>query len=317
MRYKNEVLVGLAIVLAVIVGILGVRFLEGLPLLGGGYSIVAIFDDAQGMTSGSPVRVSGVRVGQVESVSLGEGSRHVVARLAISPGVEIPRGSTVSTTGLAALGDVSVSITPGPPRLGLLGSGDTLYARPSPDLLAMLQDNAERLFGEADTLLTAAAGTFTTAEAFLGETQGDLRQTIAALRGTTTTVDQILRAERARLASTLANLEAASADAAFLTADARRFTATHADSIALAVSGVNRTLVRVDHALGQLETTTTQLDEILFKINTGQGTIGLMLNEPTLYYNLEAAVANLNQIMADFQADPARYLREVRLFSLF
>lgn len=317
MKYKNEVLVGVAVIAAIIVAVLGVRFLEGLPLLGGGYSVVAVFDDAQGMTTGSPVRVSGVRVGQVESLRLSDDSRHVFARLAISPGVQIPRRSTVSTVGLAALGDVSVSITPGPPGPEVLSHNDTLYAQPSPDLLALLQDNAERLFGEADTLLSAAAGTFTTAEALLADTQGDIRQTLAALRGTTTTVDQLLRAERARLTTTLGNLELASADAAALTAEARRFTGIHADSIALAISGVNRTLAGVDAALLQVGTTTAQLDEILFKINTGQGTIGLLLNEPDLYYNLEEAVTNLNQIMADFQADPARYLRELRFFRLF
>lgn len=317
MRFKNEVLVGTAIVLAVAIAVLGARYLGGIPLFGGGYQLVGVFDDAQGLAPGSAVRVSGVRVGRVERVRLSPAAQHVVVDMEIDGSVQIPRGARLATGGFSALGDVSIAITPGPRHNPPLAPGDTLLAATSRDLFGLLQDNADRLFGQADTLLTAASGTFSTADRLLDDTQGDLRQTLAALRGTTTTVDQIVRAERDRLASTLRNLEAASAGAATLTGDLQRFSETHADSVAIAITALNRTLGRADLALEQLDATTGHLDEILVKLNTGQGTLGLLLNEPDLYHQLDATLTGLNQILADFQADPARYLRELRLIRIF
>jgi len=317
MRYKNELLVGIAIVAAVIIGIIGVRFLEGLPLLGAGYPLVAIFPDAQGITAGSPVRVSGVRVGRVDRVRLGTDAQQVIIDMIIDPAAQIPRGARISTSGFAALGDVQVSITPGPPQNPPLAARDTLYADVEADLVAYLQDRGPELFDRADTLLAAASGTFSTAEHLLTDTQGDLRQTLAALRGTTTAADQILRAERQRISDALASFQAASAGAAQLTTDLQGFTATHADTVALALSNLNQVLARTDAALHQVDATTAQVDLILHKLNAGEGTLGLLLNEPDLYYQLEETLTNLNRVIADFQEDPARYLRELRLIRLF
>lgn len=317
MQNKNELLIGAALVAALLIAVLGVRFLQGTPLLGGGFQITAVFQDAQGLGSGSVVRVNGVRVGQVDRVRLGPDAQWVYVDLSINPGVEIPRGATIATGGFTALGDVSIAITPGPPANPPLVSGDTIYARGGGDLFALFQDNAERLFGGADTLLTAAVGTFTTADALLSDTQGDLRQTLAALRGTTATVDQLLRAERTRLSTTLANLEAASTDAAAFSATFNRFAETHADTLALTVAGLHRALGRVDASLVQLDATGAQLDEVLVKLNTGQGTLGLMLNDPALYHNLNTAITNLNRLVLDVQEDPGRYIGELRLLRIF
>ena len=90
----NEIKVGLAVLLSAVVIFFGVRFLSGQSLLGGGYDVVAVFDDAQGLTPGALVRLNGVRVGDVRAVELGPGARQVFVTMAIDDGVQIPRGST-------------------------------------------------------------------------------------------------------------------------------------------------------------------------------------------------------------------------------
>lgn len=317
MRSKNELLVGVSILVAALILFLGVRFLSGVPLFGGTYPLVAIFDDAQGMTAGSPVLVNGVRVGRVEAVRLARGAQRVEVFMEIRGDVEIPRGATVGTGGFVALGDVSVSIAPGPITNPPLARGDTLYASGGGDLLTLLQDNADRLFGEADTLLTSASGTFRTVDGLLADSEGDLRASITALRRTTTGVDELLRSEQARLRATLANLEAASAGAASLTDDLGRFTEANAEEIAATIAQLNQTLAQVDASLIGFEATSTQLDEVLIKLNTDEGTLGLMLNDPELYYNLNSTLGQLNRLLVDFQDDPGRFLRELRLLRIF
>ena len=72
-----------------------------------------------------------------------------------------------------------------------------------------------------------------------------------------------------------------------------------------------------DASLASFESTSAQLDAVLAKLDSGEGTLGLMLNDPTLYHNLNEAATNLNQLVADFQADPKRYLKDLRLVDVF
>lgn len=317
MNHGNEFKVGLAIVVTAVVLFLGVRYLAGSPLFEGGYRLVARFESAEGLVPGSTVRASGVRVGSVAEVALAPGAQGVVVALRIREGVALPRGSVARIGGLAALGDVSVSIVPGPAGAPPLAPGDTLLARSSEDLLGLMQENAGRLVGQLDTLVAGASGTFASAGRLLGDPEGDLLVALAQLRGAATATNQLLLAERARLGRTLAALEAASANMAALSEGAGAFAEEHADTLGLVVGRLNRTLAGAEAGLARLEATSAQLDTLLARLERGEGTLGLLLHDPSLYHNLNEAATNFNQLVTDFQEDPKRYLRELRLIDIF
>ena len=151
----NELKVGLTVLVAVVALFFGIRFLENTPLIGGSYELVAVFDDAGGLAPGSAVRISGVAVGSVREVTLSDDTRQVYALLKLQDDAAILRGSRVSTGGLAALGDVTVEITPplGASAGGPFADGDTLRATPVRDLFAMLNDESGPI-AQTDSLLT-------------------------------------------------------------------------------------------------------------------------------------------------------------------
>ena len=70
MKYSNELKVGMAIVAAVVVFVLGVRYFQDVPLFRGTYDLNSSFESAGGLIAGNPVRVSGVGVGKVREVKL-------------------------------------------------------------------------------------------------------------------------------------------------------------------------------------------------------------------------------------------------------
>jgi phospholipid/cholesterol/gamma-HCH transport system substrate-binding protein len=317
MRNRNELLVGVVIVVALLVAFGGTRFLSGKPVFGRSYTLVGVFEDAQGLTPGAAVRVSGVRVGQVQSVRLSPMADRVFVVMQVDPNVVIPQGAQLQTSGIAALGDVNVAIVPGPATQPRLASGDTLYAARPPDLFGAFQSNAPNLMSQTDALLAGAAASFSKVDDLLGNTDGDLRTMLAALRGTTGAMEALLLAEQSRLSATLANLEAASAGAATLTGRLGAFAESHADSLAATVSQLNRALTSVDAALGRVDASTAQLDVLLGKLNAGEGTLGLLLNDPELYNNLNGTLTGLNGLLLDLQQNPGRYIRELRPFRLF
>ena len=87
--------------------------LGGLSYTGdAGFQLVAIFDDIGGLSQRSPVKISGVKVGQVAEIALDEDLRARVA-LDLDPGLELPIDSSAAIRTAGLLGDQFVSLEPG------------------------------------------------------------------------------------------------------------------------------------------------------------------------------------------------------------
>ena len=335
----NEIKVALAVLLSALFIFAGVRFLSGQPLFGAGYDVVAVFDDAQGLTAGAIVRLNGVRVGDVRSVELSPDARRVFVTMAIDGDVEIPRGSTVQTSGLSALGEVNVEITP-PLGAGAgrpLAGGDTLVASTTPDIFDLIAGESNSLTARADTALIGAVNTFTTLDEILTNSGGDIQAVLAQLRFLTQATTTLVRQEQGRIDRTLANLESAAANASAVSdrvgrnvedlsvvvgndvvatsGVVRGLAEANADSVTAAVNNLSAALRRADGQLATLDELTRNLSSLTADLdttlNSPDGTLGLLLNDPSLYYNANAAAAALQQILQDLQNDPGRYLKEL------
>ncbi len=101
----------------VLAGLVAVVYLSaklgGLSYKGrGGFELIAIFDDVGGLSQRSPVKISGVKVGQVRSIRLDEDLRAQVS-LDLDPALELSVDSSASIRTAGLLGDQYVSLEPG------------------------------------------------------------------------------------------------------------------------------------------------------------------------------------------------------------
>jgi len=321
----NELKVGLSVLAAVVVLFFGIRFLENTPLLGGTYELIVVFDNAGGLAPGSTVRISGVGVGSVRAVMLSDDTRQAYVLLKLQDDATIPRGSRVATGGLAALGDVTVEITP--PTAASAGSpfadGDTLRATPVRDLFAMLSDESGPI-ARTDSLLTSATLVTRGMDELISDTRGDVAASAAQLRFITTATGQLIRAESGRLDGMMASLQRAALSAERAAADAEELAADFsgrgpgvADSLEMAVYRLNATLAQVESSLIGFDRVSGQLEQTLAQLNSNNGTLGLLLNDPSLYRNADATMLSFQELLVDFRNDPARYLSEMRLVDVF
>ena len=308
MKYSNELKVGVAIVLAIVIFIVGLRFFQDIPVLAGSYDLFTTFDDAGGLVSGNPVRISGVPIGAVERVFLDE-TGQVRVRFHVDEGTAIPQGSTTSISGIAAFGSVYLDLNLGPPSNPPVDPGATLPSEGA-DLLGDLSEQAPELIVRADSLLLGATRTFDEAGTLLANPQGDLRQTLVAIQGSADALERLLRLEQRRIASTLESVDTLATSLAELTTE-------NQDSLAQVVANLNNTLDQLSRNLAALETTTDNLDQILTKVNTGEGTLGLLVNDPGLYYRMDSTLLSLDQLLKDVQQNPKRYLKDLRLVDVF
>lgn len=310
MKYSNEVKVGLSIVVAALVFYFGLRYMQDIPLFRGSYVLETRFADASGLGPGNPVRVNGVNVGTVESVTLDPEARRARVRFRVDNSVEIPEGTTASVSGVSALGGVRLTLTLGSPDNPRIPPGGFVPSPPEEDVLAQLSDRVPVLAARTDSLLRSANRTLEEAQTLFDSPSSDVQATLASIRTSADALNQILRAEREQLSQVIANTEA-------LTGELNTLVATNSDSLSATVQRVNRVLDQTERNLVVLQRTSTHLDRLLRKINDGEGTLGRLVNDPDLYLRLDSAATRFNVILDDFQQNPGRYLKDMTLVRVF
>ena len=309
MNYSNELKVGIAIVVSLVIFFLGTRFFEDIPLFKGTYTLNTEFPDARGMIVGNAVRISGVKVGSVQGVQLDPMTNMVGIQMRLGSDIRVPEGSYTEISGIDALGAVQLVIFPGPGQNPLVEDGGFIPSNVEADIFASLTDKAPVLVNQIDSVLIGLDQT-------LGHTEGimapgsDLQELLRSLKNSAVTLEGLLRTERGKLSRVLANVDT-------LTGELSGLSATAGDSLAQVAGNLNELLGRVDKNLEQLESTTASIDSIVGKIDRGEGTVGLLINDPTLYHKMDSTVTNMNQLVLDLKENPVKYLRALRLVDIF
>ena len=311
-RFWNEFRVGVFAVAAVALLVLGVRFLEGVPLLGNTYPLVAQFKSAGGVAQGTPVTIRGIAVGTVEHVGL-DGAEGVRVRMQIEEDVQLTEGATASVSGVAALDDVRISLKRSPGGEPL--SPGSRVPTDQTGLLETLRGRALPLTRQADSLLSEATGTFSEAGRVLGRSGAEVETTLSNLQSASARVDGILRRERGRLHRTMVHVARTSASLDTLVSDLQRITTAEQDTLQRAVQDAERTFHHARRAARSLDRSTEALDQILTDLEKGRGTAGRLLTDPRLYRRLHSVSVRADSILADFQRRPGRYLQtNIELF---
>jgi phospholipid/cholesterol/gamma-HCH transport system substrate-binding protein len=271
--------------------------------------LTAQFENVSGLSAGNPVRLSGVNVGTVVSVQLQQDEETVRVRFRVNENVLIPQGSIAEVRGFSALGGVRLGIRPGPSTNPPLQPGSTIDTPSGPGLLDQLTQQGPEMTSKVDSVLDNTSRA-TGALANQMEEGGDLQQTLASLRNVATTLESVSGGEEETLRSAIQNLET-------ITADLQSFTSENSDSLGVTVQRVNRNLTRLEQNLANLERTTAALGSFAEKINEGEGTLGRLANDPSLYNNLDSTSVQMNRLLRDLQENPQRYLEDMTLVRMF
>lgn len=346
---RPELKIGLAVALAVLALVFGVRFLDGLPVLSGTDTYTATLDSGDGLAAGNAVAINGLQVGTITEVWLDPRTRKVRARLRIDDGVTLPLGTTVTRSGLSIFGGVRLELIPGESRDQTIAPGGEIPQGQSGDPLSALAARGPALISSLDTLALGLGLTVGEAYTLLNNPDSDLRSALASLRRTSTGLDQTVRLLGPRAGTTFSEAQRAALEYRLLAADLRSqagplvadargtaarvnqtldgvdgvvgdvrlVTASRRDSLILAIDRANRTLVRLDTTLAEGQSALMRADSLLTIVQMGKGNLGMMLNDSTLYVRLDTAAFKANGLLDDFRRNPGRYLRQLKLFSVF
>jgi len=298
MKISKEVKVGFFSLLAIALLIWGYNFLKGTNILYKSKTIYTVYPSVAGLAKSSPVLVNGYQIGVVETIYFhpNNSGRIVVEMVFSETDFLIPNNSIASLISMDFLGSKAIAIKLGTSSTNLL-SGDTLIADLEKSMLDDVSDQILPLKDKAEKLMISLDKTLALLDVVLkdvddvlsnknkqrfAEALTNLNTTIIAYKGVADGIDQSMKT----LQPTLKNFK------------------TFSDS--LAVLDMNNTLKKA-------QSTFDNMSAIMAKINQGEGSMGKLINNDSLYLNLEAATKDLDKLLIDMKENPKRYVH----FSVF
>ncbi|MCC6245323.1 MAG: MCE family protein [Gemmatimonadaceae bacterium] len=287
-KRRDEVLVGLLLIAAVVIGIGGTIWIAR-GGLSRNYAMYARFPWGAGLKRGQQVLLAGVQIGFVDRVDL-DPNGTLLVHLKVQQQYRVPKGSTATVEANGIFGDQLIAVRPvlgateflspndsiptgkgSPGTAELLTKGDSIAS----DVRAMTgKARAEFVEGggveEIRVLMKDVTKLVAQLSTVAAEQSKQLTKTQETLRNTIAAIDSV------KIDSTLTNVRAASASLEQLSRD--------------------------------LKATNAQVQSVVEKVNSGNGTVGKLMNDGAVYARLDSLLLRMDSLAVDFKKNPRKYI---------
>src|SRR5215471_1464992 len=302
MKISNETKVGVLTIVAITLLILGFNFLKGNNVLHKTKKIYAVFSEVGSLEKSNDVRIKGNSIGKVyDKAFTDNNATGILITINLTSAVNIPANSIASIASPIA-GTPYVNIQLGDTNL-YLKDGDTLETKLAGgvlgDLTSQVNPTLEKARESMDTL-TAVLSSVN--KLFDPTTKGSIQGIISNLLVSSASLKELLDTETGLFAQSVTNLNA-------ITGNLK----SNNDTITNILHNVNTTTqnlaaLNLSRTLDSLQSTVTQLNEIVYKVNHNNGTLGLLMNDKQLYDNLKNTALALEILLDDIKVHPKRYV---------
>ena len=302
MKVTNETKIGALTSIAIVLLILGFNFLKGKDLFSHSKKIYAVFKNVDGLELSNTVSIKGLNVGNVYAIKATDKNINgILVTISMKQDVNIPKNSVASISS------------------GLINSST----------IVINKGDASEYIQDGDTLSTIEKGSI------LNEFQSSLNPVISTLNSTLGSLDSLIQvvgslfnpAVKNNFTAIIANLARSSASLQIMLNDKTSSLAhsmVHLDSFTNNLASNNQRITgtldnlekttsklanaKIDETLQSAQATMNSLRDAINKVNSTDGTMGLLLNDKKLYLNLENTARSLNILLDDLRMHPKRYV---------
>jgi phospholipid/cholesterol/gamma-HCH transport system substrate-binding protein len=302
MKLSSEVKIGIIVTIAIAATIWGLNFLKGKNLLTSLDSYYAVFKEIGGLEKNNKIYINGYNVGQVGEITFnGSHGGSLTVILEIRKDFRIPVNSKAVLYDADLLGTKAIQIDLSDQDL-YQEPGDTLAAEIQPGITQQLEqqllpvkDKAESMIIKIDSLLISMQYVFDQESADL------LKSSIKSLESSLSGIKGML-GDDGKLTLMISHLES-------ITGKLK----DHNEQLTAAMSNlesISDSIAKSDlkSTINNTNRTLEQTHQIMEKINKGEGTIGMLINNDTLYHNIENLSKELDLLLKDLQANPKKYI---------
>ena len=301
MKLSREIKTAILIIGCIIIFIFGFNYLKGTSLLSNEKTIHALYDEVEGLVVGANVTIRGLNVGKVKIIDFNDDFEKIKVSFSIRDDLAFSNKSIAQLYEAGLIGGKAIAIIPKYDTSNVIKSGDILFSEIKPGLtelvnqqIAPLQDKIEGLLTSADSLFAGISNVMNY------ETQNNLKMTLEGLASTienvnilSSNINKILDANEKELGLTVKNLSKVSGNLNKITDSLKE--------------------MPLSSTVKNFENTSSQLKQIIERLNSGEGSAGMILNDNKLYDNLVNSSEALESLLSDLKSHPKKYVH----FSIF
>ncbi len=294
MKISKEIKIALVAIVGILIMYFGINFLKGINLFSSNNYYYLTFDDIQGLGASTPIYADGYKVGTVDAVDFDYAqSGPIKVKADIDKNLRIPKGSQAEIV-KDLMGNLQVNlllatnpreriepggVIPGAVNAGIMGKAGELVP-----VIEKMLPKLDSILSSVNALLAdpALAATLHNAQTITSNLTVSTRELNTLMAGLNQQVPGMIKRANGVLDNT-----------------------NHLTSN-LASLDVQGTLNRVNQTLESAHAFTE-------KLNSNQGSLGLLMNDPQLYNNLNATMRDADSLVVNLRQHPKRYVH----FSLF
>ncbi len=288
---------------------IGYRFLEDLPIFQQTQVVYTYYDQVSGLTVGSYIYMSGVKVGSVRAFQLTENKDSVRVKLGFNPGMKVTKGAAAVLRSTGLLGGKAIYIRDGR-GVEPVPEGGTIPGIYETGIVQTFTDEAESIASDASETFSRVNSIITRLQTIVDEeNQQKIDRLLTNLQQASNEMAVLLERKRGELASSIEHANDFLGNLDTLTTENQAVI----DSLFANLENATQNLEQLS---AELENTNARINSILTKIDEGEGTLGLLVNDSSLYTNIDSLAAELQQLIKNMNEQPGKYLRHLDIIDV-
>jgi len=311
MKPRVIVRVGILFATAVVVLFWGLNYLKGRNFLKAEKSFIIQYDKIGGLVESSPVTINGFQIGQVRKISLNaQNPEKIVVNIILTyPDIKLPRGTIAQIYSTDLMGTKGIALKFSKDTL-YYSYGDTLQGDIEGDLRDQVNTQMLPLKAKAENLMASMDSVLLSFQLILNEQSRKMiresftsvNTTLGTLETTSVFLDGYVKTESEKISGLLNTIDSISRSLQSQSFELRGF-----------LTNLKRFSDTLNHVpiIQAIESFNQVLDEVYLianQINSGKGSLGLLLKSDTLYNALLVSNQNLNRLMEDIRIHPQKYV---------
>jgi|TARA_B110000259_G_scaffold150612_1_gene170113 phospholipid/cholesterol/gamma-HCH transport system substrate-binding protein len=301
LKLSREIKTAFLVIVGVLLFIFGFSFLKGKSLFKKDKIIYTVYEEVEGLVEGAKVTINGLVIGKIMKIDFLPNTTRILITMSVRSELDFSPQSEAILYEAGLIGGKAIQIDPVFDSKIKVKSGDTLVSALKPGLTELINKQIEPLQLKIENMLTSADSLFIGVGNILNnDSQENLKSILKNLSLSTSKINDasislvdILKKNQSNINITFENFAETSDNLKTIT-----------DSISQANLAV---------AINKFMNTIESLDGIVATIESGNGTMGKLVKDETLYQNLSQASKELEDLLSDLKSHPKRYVH----FSLF
>ncbi len=310
MKISNETKVGALTAIAITLLILGYNFIRGKTLFKTGHFIYAKYIDTKEIMVSNPVYINGFQVGSVfEIENTDKALSSILVTIKLKDYYMIPSNS-VAIIKESLLGTPSIDIRLGNSTKGMM-TGDTILTASDPGMIGQVMsklgpvgDQLKQTIQTLDGVLKNINTVFDPAtKNNLQQVIANMNTTTASLVGSAASIEKLLNQQSGTITQSMNNLNSFTKNLS-----------DNNDKVSNTLTNIEKTTEQFSHSdikgsVTQLKAALDKLNILLVKVDSKEGSLGMLVNDKTLYNNLNNTMLSANILLDDFRVHPKRYVQ--------